>query len=122
MSMQRAVIILSVRHAAAGRADNSQFRHEFGLLFAQLPERCNHHAGCPMQTLVLSSVWVAVEPCVRDLSRGLGSTTSSVEPRYRQNAVLVGFKSGQGLFQAESQRANHPGGNHGDTRFLSFSV
>ena len=122
MLMQRAVIILAEGHAAARRSDDRQLGLKCGILVAQFSQGRDDHFGGAMQSPALSTIEAGIQAAVWDLSGSLTATFGRIEGGHGRNAVLIGFKRCQRLFQAESEGANHAGSNHHDPGRGRFSA
>ena len=88
MSMYGAIVILAEGHAAAGCANNRQFRLELRVDPAQFLQRRDHHLRRAVQPLAFAAARNAGEQAVvRYLGRRLASTLADVESGHGSDAI-----------------------------------
>jgi hypothetical protein len=123
MPMDRAIVVLAERHAAACRTDHGQLRFKPHVLRERLVQRADHHLRSPMQTFCFAPVWSMLEkPFVGNLSGSLAAALFDIEPRYSTDAVLAAAQRLKRLGQTETERAHNTGRDNGDSRVLYFYV
>src|SRR5262249_39754420 len=64
-----------------------------------------------MQSLVFLAIGPVIQAFIRNLPSGFTTAVGSIEARYGQNAVPVGFKRRQRSFQPQPEGANYSRGN-----------
>jgi hypothetical protein len=121
--VQRAIIIFTERHSAAGGTDHGDFRFEFGIALEEFRHGCDHHVRGPVQARIFAAILaVGEEALIGDLGGGFAAATGDVEAGNGGHAISGIAQGLERLGEAKTQGADDSGGYDSDAVFLTCSV